>query len=292
MERTGPSIPSSISNRPLPGTSKGLDANLDLDGRPSVGGPGPLPPPPVPEFGQVIAGIVASLERVGLVPEDLDDLVLEVAHALAAEDPATDNLSHEDASGVPRGTLLRHEGIASDVNNGGLRAQVEYLHQHACSQSVVKLQVLLKEKLGVFVSVKTPEHGHLLGGLRSPDASCTFTARLLMPGDKYGRNRCLTWGAEIGKGATPDVRQMLQEKFGSMPGVEFYDADCVGKPGFDPLGQFVSRYYLSNLLGGPEGRGLALDGGIPQWAISAEDLRRVKDWAREICPEVEPETRW
>lgn len=64
----------------------------------------------------------------------------------------------------------------------------------------------------------------------------------------------------------------------AQPMVEFYDTryphtDC---------GQFVSSYYLSTILDGDqhfpvdELRGLQLDGGVPDWHISAAGMREVR----------------
>lgn len=75
------------------------------------------------------------------------------------------------------------------------------------------------------------------------------------------------------------------------PLVEFYDTrypfwyDFVGTredaiaAGAKPLGQFVSRYYVSTLR---ESRhldyGLALHGGVPGWNVDPESMRQVHQW--------------
>jgi hypothetical protein len=62
------------------------------------------------------------------------------------------------------------------------------------------------------------------------------------------------------------------------PLVEFYDASSVPNHG---LGQFVSRYHLNTLIENhhPQSHGLDLDGGVPDWKITAENMKEVLEWA-------------
>jgi hypothetical protein len=62
------------------------------------------------------------------------------------------------------------------------------------------------------------------------------------------------------------------------PMVEFYD-NRYRYPDA-PYGQFVSRYYISTILsqdsrGGKYSNGLCLDGRVPAWQVSAEDMVEV-----------------
>jgi hypothetical protein len=88
-----------------------------------------------------------------------------------------------------------------------------------------------------------------------------FNVRFVNVGDKYGRNDCL-----------------INDK-ASM--VEFYDSrydfpDSMGR------GQFVSRYYVSTLEeGNQNGEGLCLDGGIPEWSVSAEGMKQVLEYIKQ-----------
>ena len=82
-----------------------------------------------------------------------------------------------------------------------------------------------------------------------------FNVRIVNTGDKYGRNDCLT-----------NDKDAL---------VEFYDSrydlqDFMGR------GQFVSRYYVETILNGEYPNGLSLDGGIPAWTVSADEMFDVK----------------
>jgi hypothetical protein len=79
------------------------------------------------------------------------------------------------------------------------------------------------------------------------------------------------------------------------PMVEFYDAHYE----HTDFGQFVSRYYADTLLEGMDdapGRGLCLDGGVPEWSVSGEALFRVQQWAKAAISarEAEPplDRRW
>jgi len=83
-----------------------------------------------------------------------------------------------------------------------------------------------------------------------------WNVRIVKTGDKYGRDMCLT-----------------NDK---APMVEFYDS----RYPHTEYGQFVSRYYISTILsqdsrGGKYSNGLCLDGRVPAWLVSAEDMVEV-----------------
>ena len=83
-----------------------------------------------------------------------------------------------------------------------------------------------------------------------------WNVRIVKTGDKYGRAMCLT-----------------NDK---APMVEFYDS----RYPHTEYGQFVSRYYISTILsqdsrGGKYSNGLCLDGRVPAWQVSAEDMAEV-----------------
>lgn len=84
-----------------------------------------------------------------------------------------------------------------------------------------------------------------------------FHVRLVEQGEKFGLERCLTHD-------------------NINPLVEFYDARYT--KGFDLLGQFVSRYYLSTLLRIEERGGLCLNGEILDWYIDEEAMQEIYDW--------------
>ena len=60
--------------------------------------------------------------------------------------------------------------------------------------------------------------------------------------------------------------------------IEFYDPRHV-KHG--PLGQFISRYYVSSILERDTG-GLALQGDVPEWSVSGADMAEIRAWLRKM----------
>ena len=66
----------------------------------------------------------------------------------------------------------------------------------------------------------------------------------------------------------------------SEPLVEFYDSRFT--KGFTPIGQFVSRYNLSTILEANENSGIDLLGYIPDWKISADNVKQVKEYIKNI----------
>ena len=85
------------------------------------------------------------------------------------------------------------------------------------------------------------------------ETGLSFTARVIDTGDNYGKDNCLV---NDGK-----------------PLVEFYDARYDFTPG---LGQFVTRYYVDTIK--EHQGGLILDGGVPDWTISASNVSDVQRW--------------
>ena len=91
-----------------------------------------------------------------------------------------------------------------------------------------------------------------------------FNVRVVTKGEKYGLNFCLTHN-------------------GDKPLVEFYDA----RYPHTEFGQFVSRYYVSTILGtdgfGSAEGGLSLDGGVPEWTVSANDMETVRNFLEGVA---------
>ena len=84
----------------------------------------------------------------------------------------------------------------------------------------------------------------------------TFLVNIVEKGEKYGLNNCLT-----------------HEEADSL--VEFYDQRHM----HTPLGQFVSRYYMSTMLEKKDQDiGLILNGSVPEWQINKEEMTIVRDW--------------
>lgn len=96
----------------------------------------------------------------------------------------------------------------------------------------------------------------------------TFNVRVVLDGDKYGRDDCLTHAGA--------------------PMVEFYDTTHQD-PTFGTRGQFVSRYFVDTLdacVGGDTG--LWLDGGVPEWQVSAENVADALAFAHDYIRLGEP----
>jgi hypothetical protein len=90
-------------------------------------------------------------------------------------------------------------------------------------------------------------------------AGRTFNVVALLQGEHYGRNDCLT-----------------HDK--AEPLVEFYDATLTDED-FGSMGRFVSRYYMSTLLGlggfsrqREPGVGIDLCGHVPSWRVSYDNV--------------------
>lgn len=97
------------------------------------------------------------------------------------------------------------------------------------------------------------------------DQGVTFHARLIRTGDRYGLVDKLT----------NDGAAM----------VEFFDAEA-DPAKFGPLGQFVSRYHVDTFNETAEdGRGIALDGGVPRWTITAANVAEVAAWLASLDSE-------
>lgn len=82
-----------------------------------------------------------------------------------------------------------------------------------------------------------------------------YNIRVVFTGDKYGRNDCLVND--------------------NAPMVEFYDTRF-DHPEWMGRGQLVSRYYLETIKCGDYSNGLSLDGGIPEWTVSADEMRCIQ----------------
>lgn len=91
-----------------------------------------------------------------------------------------------------------------------------------------------------------------------------FNVRVVESGESYGATNSLTAEARM---------------------VEFYDS----RYPFTERGQFVSRYYVEDLMldreEDPQTGGLNLDGGVPAWAIDATTMHKVRGWIGGHLPQ-------
>mgnify|MGYP003657691028 CR=1 FL=1 len=110
------------------------------------------------------------------------------------------------------------------------------------------------------------------------DNGTPFVVRMVRHGDKYGLDMCLTH--------TPHPEYDFDS-----PLIEFYDAryDFDKDTDGTPMGQFVSRYYLSTLTdtrtqvrrneNNEPNRGVQLHGDVAAWSVDPQSLATVIQWA-------------
>ena len=107
-----------------------------------------------------------------------------------------------------------------------------------------------------------------------PESNRKWNVRLLIKGDRYGLDDCLTYG---------DKEEQEEE-----PCVEFYDAHNNKEETFGPRGQFVSRYYLSSINDRRYPReGMNLCGHEPVWSVSSEFMENVMAEINKINDAIE-----
>lgn len=113
-----------------------------------------------------------------------------------------------------------------------------------------------------------------------------WRVHLVHEGERYGATGSLVYGDEIQSWDGKHVND-CQEHGHGLPLVEFYDT-AQDSAKF-PEGQFVSRYYMSTLLGMDDPRhsigdmdALGLDGGVPAWTVGGSELQEVY---RFLCDE-------
>lgn len=200
---------------------------------------------------------------LGLVPRDeLDETLLEY-----------DDFTEIDLGWCIEGHLLGFEKLdpeACDVHSILSDEQIEHIEEWF---DVLNASDCLSKAVAVAHDPSYKESSDK-AAILADFTTGKWRTHLVMPGGHYGRTGALTYEPEEAA------------KYGSgLPLVEFYDMsqDPVAFPG----GQFVSRYYMSTLLGTDnlkigspirEMSALSLDGGVPSWTIAGDDLKRVADW--------------
>lgn len=98
--------------------------------------------------------------------------------------------------------------------------------------------------------------------------------------ERYGAGGGFVYGKALSNGSSGIPINDCQLYGHGLPLVEFYDVSQ--DPAKFPEGQFVTRYYMSTLLGMDsigdsigEMSALGLDGGVPNWTIRGDDLQEV-----------------
>lgn len=62
--------------------------------------------------------------------------------------------------------------------------------------------------------------------------------------------------------------------------VHIYDDRFHDWPSWKEFGQFVSSYYTDTILSHRDGEGINLDGGAPDWNLSAENVAAIKEFIK------------
>lgn len=88
------------------------------------------------------------------------------------------------------------------------------------------------------------------------------------------------------------IQDPKEDDYKQEPIVRWYDGRYPHKKeGKIVLGQFVSSYYITTMLGDEFGArlgdsgGLCLDGGVPDWSVSQECAQEVADFLEESVPD-------
>lgn len=113
-----------------------------------------------------------------------------------------------------------------------------------------------------------------------------WRVHLVWPGERYGRADSLTYGVDDSYGARHGNKTAADLYNESYPLVEFYD---MANSESHPNGEFVSRYYATTLLGVDgsahpvslwDRTSLPLEGLIPEWTVTGDDLRATADFVQ------------
>lgn len=87
----------------------------------------------------ITAALVTYAEHLGVDPTDLDETVYEIANAAAAQSYNDGALPELGDEGAYEQLHDDADGAASDINNGGLPAQVAFLHSRQSAAAVRNL---------------------------------------------------------------------------------------------------------------------------------------------------------
>lgn len=104
-----------------------------------------------------------------------------------------------------------------------------------------------------------------------------FLIRFVRLGDPWGAEFRLTWDGSDACVEFYDTRYPHERDFiGSRAEAKVADAPI--------LGQFVTRYNLSQLTQGRCRHGLILNGGIPDWQVDGDTMAEIMAWIDTVPP--------
>lgn len=183
-------------------------------------------------------------------------------------------------------TLTKHEdeGLTAMGKHYELGDENQFVHDLYNSPELCATPRYVEQSFGC----PSEEYEKEEGALPHDFTTGKWRVHLIYPGERYGLDGCLTYELNVYSGAPAAAHRA------SYPLVEFYDTsqDAARFPG----GQFVSRYYMTDLLEDnsiavsidtmlKNGNQFSLDGGIPAWTVEGDDLAKVNDFLKKSCME-------
>lgn len=176
------------------------------------------------------------------------------------------------------------EGLTAMGKHYELGDEKQFIHDLYNSPELCAAPRYMEQSFGC----PSEEYEKEEGALPHDFTTGKWRVHLIYPGERYGLDGCLTYELNAYSGAPAAVHRA------SYPLVEFYDTsqDAARFPG----GQFVSRYYMTDLLEDnsiavsldtmlKNGNQFSLDGGIPAWTVEGDDLAKVNDFLKKSCME-------
>lgn len=176
------------------------------------------------------------------------------------------------------------EGLTAMGKHYRLGAEKRFIHDLYNSPELCAAPRYVEQSFGCPAEEYEKEEGTLPHDFTTGK----WRVHLIYPGERYGLDGCLTYELNAYSGAPAAAHRA------SYPLVEFYDTsqDAARFPG----GQFVSRYYMTDLLEDDSiavsldtmlknGNQFSLDGGIPAWTVEGDDLAKVNDFLKKSCME-------
>ena len=176
------------------------------------------------------------------------------------------------------------EGLTAMGKHYRLGAENRFIHDLYNSPELCAAPRYMEQSFGC----PSEEYEKEEGTLPHDFTTGKWRVHLIYPGERYGLDGCLTYELNAYSGSPAAAHRA------SYPLVEFYDTsqDAARFPG----GQFVSRYYMTDLLEDDSiavsidtmlknGNQFSLDGGIPAWTVEGDDLAKVNDFLKKSCME-------
>ena len=177
------------------------------------------------------------------------------------------------------------EGLTAMGKHYELGDEKQFIHDLYNSPELCAAPRYMEQSFGC----PSEEYEKEEGALPHDFTTGKWRVHLIYPGERYGLDGCLTYELNAYSGAPAAAHRA------SYPLVEFYDTsqDAARFPG----GQFVSRYYMTDLLEDnsiavsldtmlKNGNPFSLDGGIPAWTVEGDDLAKVNAFLKETCKKV------